>query len=56
MRVFNVVDLAGGARHQAGEDGALLSHQEGGKRHGKNQSQVLGPVGGEHLQGDKIHK
>src|SRR5262249_5949009 len=53
--VADVEDLAGGALHDAGEDGDLLRHQQGGEGDAKDDADVLAPVAGEHFPRDPGH-
>jgi hypothetical protein len=38
------MNLAGGALHDPGEDGALVRHQKGGEGDGKDQAEVFGAI------------
>src|SRR5205823_12857481 len=56
LGVGDVGDLAAGAEHDADEDAGLVLEQEGAERDGEDQSEVFGPVTGEHAEGDAVHR
>ena len=56
LGVGDVGDLAACAAHDAGEDAGLILEQERAERDGENQTEVFGPVTGEHAEGDEVHR
>src|SRR5262249_55434760 len=52
----DVEDLASRAPHDAGEDRGLVLEQEGAEGDGEHETEVLGPVAGQHSEGDEVHE